>query len=69
MYFDRFDIVESYYCFLVDYHEGQYSDRYKRLCHILTYFKPSPSFNGYEDLTDNGKAIYNKLVEDTVQIS
>lgn len=63
MYFDRFDIVEAYYCFFVDYHEGMYSQKYRRLSRVLGYYKPSPLFKGYESLSDNAKAIYDNLVE------
>lgn len=63
MYFDRFDIVEAYYAFFCDYHEGMYSAKYRRLCRILEYFNPSPLFNGYESLSSNGKMIYDNLVE------
>jgi len=63
MYFDRFDIVEAYYAFFCDYHEGQYSDKYRRLCRILRYFKPSPLFQGYESLSENARCIYDDLVE------
>ncbi len=62
MYWDRFDIVEAYYSYYCDYHTGMWSDEYKRVCNILTYFKPSPMFNGYDSLSDNGKEIYNNLV-------
>ncbi len=63
MYWDRFDIVEAHYAFLADYHEGQWSDKYARLCRIGKYFRPSPLFRGFESLTENGKAIYQQLEE------
>jgi hypothetical protein len=59
MNWDRFDIVEAHYLFLTHYHEGQCSDSYRRLCKILTYFKPAPSG---VTLTENGQEIYNNLV-------
>jgi hypothetical protein len=61
MYFDRFDIVSAHYAFCIDYHNGQFSDLYAKLCRIGNYFSPSMSWNGYESLTDNGKAIYDNL--------
>ena len=61
MGFNRFDIVEAYYAYCVDYHSGQFSDLYKKLCRIEKYFTPSPMFNGYWSLTENGKKIYDKL--------
>jgi hypothetical protein len=61
MYFDRFDIVSAHYAFCADYHDGQFSDLYVKLCRIGTYFSPGLSWNGYESLTDNGKVIYDNL--------
>lgn len=65
MFFDRFDIVEAHYAFCCDYHGGQDSALYARLCRILNPdrigFRPAPSFNGFESLEDNGKLIYNAL--------
>ncbi len=64
-YWNRFDIVEAYYVYLVQYHDGQFSEKYNRMCHILTYFQPSFSIKEKEEkaLTENGKAIYDDLVE------
>lgn len=62
MYFDRCDIVTAYYLFFVHYHEGQWSEKYLRLCRILRYFTPSPLLK-YENLTENQLEIYNRLVE------
>ena len=62
MYYDRFDIAQAYYLFFVDYHEGQTSEKYKRLCKIEEYLKLSPMFKGYLSLSENGKEIYNHLV-------
>mgnify|MGYP003130327147 CR=1 FL=1 len=59
--FDRFDIVEAHYAFYEEHHSGQASDFYRRLCHIGTYFKPSPMWKGFESLTNNAKAIYFDL--------
>ena len=63
MYFDRFDIVTAYYLFFIDYHEGQWSEKYKRSCKIEGYLNLSPMFKGYESLTENGKAIYDNLAK------
>lgn len=61
MYFDRFDIIEAYYVFFVQYHEGQWSRKYRRLCKMGTYFKPGLSVqNG--DLEGNALEIYENLV-------
>jgi hypothetical protein len=58
MYWNRFDIVEAHYLFLIHYHEGQWSEKYSRLSKITTYFKPAPSG---VTLTENGQEIYNNL--------
>jgi hypothetical protein len=60
MYFDRFDVVEAWYVWLSHNHDGMFSDRYKRLSKISTYFDPRPDLE-YETLTENGKVIYNNL--------
>ena len=61
MEFDRFDICEAYYLFLSFYHEGQWSDKYKRLCKLLKYFKPSDLLRDEENLSENGRAIFWEL--------
>ena len=63
MYFNRFDIVEAHFAFYTDNWSGQFSDFYIRACRIRDYFNPGPCFEGYESLSDNGKAIYDNLVE------
>jgi hypothetical protein len=62
-YFDRFDIVSAYYLFLTFYHDGQASKFYGRLCKLLKHFRPGPSLSDETDLTENGRAIYDRLVE------
>ena len=62
MYFNRFDICEAYYLFLSNYHHGQGSDFYHRLSKMTEYFTPSPLLR-YESLSDNGKVIYDGLVD------
>ena len=62
-YFDRFDIVSAHYAYAVDYHGGQWSELYARQCRISRYFRPGAMFNGYESLSENGKEIYDNLVE------
>ena len=61
-YWNRFDIVEAYYLFFLEYHEGQGSKKYRRLCKMDKYWLPSPIF-GMKSLSDNAKEIYNQLVE------
>ncbi len=62
MYYDRFDIIEAHYLFFAEYHEGQFSVKYRRLCKLLTYFNPSPIFS-YESMSDNAQNIYLTLSE------
>ena len=62
MFFDRFDVVEAYWLWLCDYHEGQASERYARLCRMNRYFRPRPNLN-YETLSENGRAIYDGLTD------
>jgi hypothetical protein len=40
MTWDRFAIVEGHYLYCTLWHEGQFSDLYKRLCRIGEYFTP-----------------------------
>ena len=61
-YYNRFDVVEANYIFCSDYHNGQSSYLYKRLCRMLKYFSPSPTLNFYS-LSENGKEIYENLEE------
>lgn len=61
MYFDRFDIVEAYYVFFVNYHEGQWSEKYRRQCKMHSYFKPGLSVQNGE-LEGNSLEIYENLV-------
>lgn len=62
MYWDRFDIREAYYLYFVDYQESMYSEKYKRLCKLTRpgFFKPRSKLD-YDNLTDNGKKIYDNL--------
>ena len=61
MYFDRFDIIEAYFLFLCDYHEGQGSDKYSRLSRMTEYYTPSPLLC-YDNMTENAQMIYDDLV-------
>lgn len=62
MYFDRFDIVEAHYLYCMDYHMGQFSDLYQRLCRIVTKlgYRPRPTLK-YETLGKNAQMIYDRL--------
>ena len=61
MYFDRYDICEAYYCFLSEYQEGQWSEKYKKLCKMLLYFTPALLLTS-ATLSDNAREIYDSLV-------
>jgi len=67
-YFDRFDICEAYLALEWDYNVGGWlqerpsNQRRKESIGVQLrriWFKPSPLFNGYESLTENGKEIYD----------
>ena len=60
MFFDRFDIVEAHYLYCRDWHGGQWSKLYLRLCRIQRYFRPNDLC--YDTLSDNGREVYDRLV-------
>ena len=65
MIFNRFDIVEAYYVYFVNYHSGQNSVEYKRLSKMLAYFTPRKSLRDnpcIDQLEDIGKQIYSDLL-------
>lgn len=66
MYFDRIDICEAWYLFLCDYHEGQGSERYARLSRLCRFFTPRAFLASADDLTENGRAIYDSLASEAV---
>lgn len=61
MNWDRFDIVEAHYAFYTDYHGGQNSPEYARLCRISRYFRPGALFRGFASLSENAQEIYRAL--------
>ena len=76
-YFDRFDIVEAYYCLEYDYNLGGWL--HERPSNVRRgkargfvgeststqlarlSFKPRPNLS-YESLTENGRALYDQFV-------
>ena len=63
MNWDRFDICEAYYAFATDYHGGQWSPEYAIFGRLHSIgFNPGMMGVSYDDLTDNGKYIYDNLV-------
>ena len=63
MEFNRWDIVEAHYWHAVDYHGGQWSELYAKLCRIGQYYTPGLLHQGYASLTENGQYIYDQLVK------
>ena len=66
MYFDRFDITEAYYMYYVQNHGGQYTHEYERLSRILERWEPRPLLRSEDDLSDNGRVIYDNLVQENI---
>lgn len=65
-HFNRFDILEAWCLHLAENHGGQGTHAYRRLSKILTYFRPGLVLTdkGVAALTENGRAIYNRLAEE-----
>jgi hypothetical protein len=71
-YFDIFDICEAHYILECDYnvggwlHERPSNRRRMESTDVQLHrmgFKPSPMLGSYDDLSENGQAIYDELVE------
>jgi len=60
MYFDRLDVLDAWYLFLSENHEGQDSLKYLRLCRMLEYYRPGLLLS-YKSLSENARAIYDQL--------
>ena len=61
MYFDRFDIVEAWYIYLIENVNGQNSKEYRRLSRLLSYFEPRGGLRDFADLSENSQEIYNNI--------
>ena len=62
MYFDRFDICEAYWCYMAEYHGGQWSKEYA-LSGVFHRLGFSPRYNLSSDkLEDNARVIFDALV-------
>jgi len=64
MYWDRFDIIMAHYVFYANWHSGQWSEHYARLCRIGKYFTPAPmgiDLNSEEN--ENAREIYISLCD------
>ena len=62
MYFNRLDIMAAHWLFLSQYHEGQGSERYRKLSWILSHMTPSPLWRCAYNLPENAREIYRQLV-------
>ena len=63
MTFDRFDICEAYYVFAMLWHDGMFGAIYSKFAQFERIrFRPSPMLCGPENLTDNGREIYEQLL-------
>ncbi len=62
--FDRFDVVEAWYVFLTQWHDGHGTGwaSYGRLSRLLQSFRPALSLDSEDDLSENGRLIYAQLV-------
>ena len=60
----RFTIAKVWYCFLADYHGGQWSRSYARLCKLMKSYRPCQRTknHGYDSLSKIEKRIYKRLV-------
>ena len=56
----RWDIIEAYYWFFTHYHEGQGSDKYRRLCRMSQYYTPGRMANR-PDPDSPAEELYNEL--------
>ena len=61
MYFDTYDIVQAYYLFFEQNYSWMFHPNYIRRCRMEKYFRPD-MFLSYENLNENGQAIYDNLV-------
>ena len=57
----KFDIMEALYRFCSDYHEGQFSDKYRIMCE--TQFSPGPLSRGPEEVAG---LIYSDLLDTNI---
>lgn len=66
MYFDRFDVCEAYYVYAMLHHGGQYSKEYAILGRLARIQFRADYLNGPEDLQENAREIYEKLVREGI---
>ena len=63
MFFDRFDVVSAWYLYAMLHHSGQFSNLYV----VLSIITGKLRFRAHnlccpDDLSENARAIYDKLV-------
>lgn len=58
--FDRVDVAEAWHCYWSAHHTGQWSAGYRDLCRAARLVQNPAGW--FEDLSENGKAIYRQLV-------
>lgn len=61
MHFDRWDIAAAWHLYLQHTHGGQWSPKYARLCKLRRWYRPSPSEEFVDGLSENARAIYDQL--------
>ena len=59
--FDRFDIVEAWFCYWNAWHGGQFTDGYRNLCRAMNLGKLRDNADQFDTLSENAQAIYRKL--------
>lgn len=69
MSWDRFDICEAWWLYMADWHEGQGSSTYALSGTFARFgFRPPMLLRSRDDLTENGQAIYDRLVSGEARI-
>jgi hypothetical protein len=61
--FDTYDIAEAHYLFWSEYHTGQFSDGYAKLCQAQRIIKPGMMGIRWETMCENAKDIYRNLCD------
>ncbi len=60
--FDRFDIIEAWFCYWNAWHGGQFTDGYRNLCRAMRLGgQLRDDVDRFDTLSENGQAIYRKL--------
>jgi hypothetical protein len=62
MHFDRYDICAAWNLYLQHTLGGQGCPKYPRLCRLQKLFRPAPSEQVPDGLSENARAIYDNLM-------